>query len=118
MLSRIRKRQAFLALAVLAAVLALSACARNVPEGAGHDPVTATRDFIVDAAVDHNGYEACGYLTLRQQRAAARRVGASECRQASISPVSSSAASASRPSTRWRVWRRARRCAAIEPGCG
>ena len=78
----IRKRPTALLAAVLVGVVPLSACARNTPAGAGDNPVDATRDFILDGVVDHNGYEACGYLTIRPQHAAARRVGAEECRQA------------------------------------
>ena len=78
----IRKYPTLLVAAVLVGVVPFSACARNTPEGAGDNPVDATRDFILDGVIDHNGYEACGYLTIRQQHAAARRVGAEECREA------------------------------------
>jgi hypothetical protein len=69
-----------LALAVLAP---LSACARNEPSGAPKDdPVKAVKEFLIDSSVDQNGYEACVYLTARQQDAAAARSGGPECRQA------------------------------------
>jgi hypothetical protein len=77
-----------LTLAVVAGAVLLSACHHTGPEGEGpgtppgNDPVSVVRAFITDGVVDHNGYEACVYLTTRQQRAAARRVGAEECRQA------------------------------------
>jgi hypothetical protein len=80
-------RAALLAV-LLGGVLLLSACERREPYGEGpdggpgNDPVSVVRDFITDGVVDHNGYEACVYLTTRQQRATARRVGALECRQA------------------------------------
>jgi hypothetical protein len=79
---------ALLTVALLAGALLLSACQRTGPYGEGpgsppgNDPVSVVRDFITDGVVDHNGYQACVYLTTRQQRAAARRVGAEECRQA------------------------------------
>jgi hypothetical protein len=82
------RRGLTLTLAVVAGAVLLSACERTGPDGEGpgtppgNDPVSVVRDFITDGVVDHNGYEACVYLTTRQQRAAARRVGAEECRQA------------------------------------
>lgn len=77
-----RRHAAALAAAALA-VLALSACSHNEPQGAaGNDPVKAVREFLTDGAVDHNGYEACVFLTTSEQAAVARRVGGTECRQA------------------------------------
>lgn len=89
---QVRPRERALALLATAAVVGgaalLSACERSGPYGEGPDggpgdnPVSTVRDFITDGVVDHNGYEACVYLTRRGQRAAARRGGAEECRQA------------------------------------
>jgi hypothetical protein len=74
-----------LALALLAAT-PLAACTRNEPAGAvaraGDNPVKAVKDYLVNAAVDQNGYEACVYLTGTEQRAAVARSGGPECRQA------------------------------------
>jgi hypothetical protein len=74
-----------LALALLA-VIPLAGCTRNEPAGAvaraGDNPVKAVKDYLVNAAVDQNGYEACVYLTSSEQRAAATRSGGPECRQA------------------------------------
>lgn len=81
-------RAAALAVALVAATIVLSACERGEPYGEGpdggpgNDPVSVVKDFITDGVVDHNGYQACVYLTAQQQRAAAQRVGAGECRQA------------------------------------
>ena len=67
----------------LAALTPLAACARNEPSGAPKsDPVKAVKEFLIDGSVDQNGYEACVYLTPREQRAAAKRSGGPECRQA------------------------------------
>jgi hypothetical protein len=66
----------------LAALMPLAACSRNEPQGAKNDPVKAVKDFLVVGSVDQNGYEACLYLTTRGQRAAVRRSGGPECRQA------------------------------------
>lgn len=67
----------------LAALAALAGCARNEPPGAPKsDPVKAVKEFVIDGSVDHNGYEACVFLTTREQRAAARLAGGSQCRQA------------------------------------
>lgn len=80
-----RRRTPALALALLA-VTPLAACTRNDPAGgvagAGDNPVKVVKDYLVDAAVDQNGYEACVYLTFSEQRAAVRRSGGPECRQA------------------------------------
>jgi hypothetical protein len=75
-------RKPLIALA-LAAVTPLAACARNEPSGAPKsDPVKAVKEFLTDASVDQNGYEACVFLTTGEQRAAAKRSGGPECRQA------------------------------------
>jgi hypothetical protein len=74
-------RPTVLAVAALAATLLTSGCERNEPGGPGDDPVKAVKDFLIDGVVDHNGYEACVFMTTRQQRAAARRVGGPQCRQ-------------------------------------
>jgi hypothetical protein len=67
----------------LAALTPFAGCARNEPQGAPKsDPVKAVKEFLIDGSVDANGYEACVYLTTREQRAAARRSGGPECRQA------------------------------------
>jgi hypothetical protein len=67
----------------LAALTPLAACARNEPSGAPKsDPVKAVKEYLVDGAIDQNGYAACVYLTTREQRAAAKRSGGPECRQA------------------------------------
>ena len=82
MTTRHHRPIAVLAAAALAA-LALSACARNEPSGApGNDPVKAVKEFLINGTVDQDGYEACVFLATREQGAAARRVGGSECRQA------------------------------------
>jgi hypothetical protein len=67
-------------LAVLAAcVIALAGCGgTNDPPG---QPTATVREFLVDGAIDGNGFDACGYLTLAQQRAAAW-LGGGECRNA------------------------------------
>jgi hypothetical protein len=76
------RRTPLIALA-LAALTPLAACARNEPSGAPKsDPVKAVKEFLIDGSVDQNGYEACVYLTTREQRAAAKRSGGPECRQA------------------------------------
>jgi hypothetical protein len=79
-----RRRTPALALALLA-VTPLAACTRNEPAGAvaraGDNPVKAVKDYLVNAAVDQNGYQACVYLTEAEQRAAAARSGGPECRQ-------------------------------------
>lgn len=85
-------RRKFRAAAALALAVAgpglLSACERSEPYGEGpdggpgNDAVSVVKDFITDGVVDHNGYQACVYLTSRQQRATARRAGAYQCRQA------------------------------------
>ena len=62
----------------LACAAALSAC----EPGAEDDPVAATRDFITDGMIDGNGFLACAYLTREQQRAASKRAGGGQCRQA------------------------------------
>lgn len=72
----------------LACAVAVSACGRNSSEpagsqpGGGDNPVAVTRDFITDGMIDNNGFLACAYLTLEQQRAAQKRAGVGECRQA------------------------------------
>jgi hypothetical protein len=67
----------------LAALTPLAACSRNEPQGAARTgPVRAVEEYLVDGSIDQNGYEACVYLTRREQRAAARRSGGPECRQA------------------------------------
>jgi len=70
----------------LIAVTPLAACTRNDPPGAvahaGDSPVKAVKDYLVNGSVDQNGYDACVYLTYKEQRAAARRSGGPECRQA------------------------------------
>jgi hypothetical protein len=76
-------RTTFLAGAVLAAALLASGCERGgAPGGPEDDPVKVVKDFLIDGVVDHNGYDACVFMTTRQQRAAAWRVGGPECRQA------------------------------------
>lgn len=74
------------AAAVLAAsALVLSACEGRTSEGesgAEGNPAAAARDFITDGVIDHNGFQACGYLTPRQGRAVMRRAGVDECREA------------------------------------
>ncbi len=76
------RRTPMIALA-LAALTPLAACARNEPSGAPkNNPVKAVKEFLIDGSVDQNGYEACVYLTTREQRAAAKRSGGPECRQA------------------------------------
>ncbi len=73
------------ALAVAVSALALSACESRTSEGesgAEDSPVAAARDFMIDGVVDHNGFQACSYLTAEQQTAVARRGGGGECRQA------------------------------------
>lgn len=62
----------------LACAAALSAC----EPGAEDDPVAATRDFITDGMIDGDGFLACAYLTREQQRAASKRAGGGQCRQA------------------------------------
>jgi hypothetical protein len=44
--------------------------------------VIAARDFLIDGPVDQNGFEACGYLTPPQQRAASRWEHNGQCSQA------------------------------------
>lgn len=69
--------------AVVAAGLLSSGCARgDVAGGPDDDPVKVVKDFLVDGTVDHNGYGACVFMTTREQRAASRRVGGPQCRQA------------------------------------
>lgn len=68
--------------ALLALAALLSACDRSGESGAGDDPVAAVKYFLVDGVVDHNGFEACQYLTPREKRAASRRAGGGQCRQA------------------------------------
>jgi hypothetical protein len=76
-------RTIVLAGAVMATALLTSGCERgDAPGGPGDDPVKVVKDFLIDGTIDNNGYEACVFMTTRQQRAAARRVGALECRQA------------------------------------
>ena len=67
----------------LAALTPLAGCARNEPPGAPKsDPVKAVKEFLIDGSIDNNGYEACVFLTTREQRAAARLTGGLQCRQA------------------------------------
>jgi hypothetical protein len=80
MLNVTRTRTALLATAALAFALSLGACERT--SAAGDSPVKAVKDFLNDGVVDHNGYEACVYMTTRQQRAGARLTGLDECREA------------------------------------
>ena len=76
-------RTALLAGAVLATGLLASGCERGgTPGGPEDDPVKVVKDFLIDGVVDHNGQEACVFLTTRQQRAASRRSGGPQCRQA------------------------------------
>jgi hypothetical protein len=76
------RRTPLIALA-LAAVTPIAACARNEPSGAPKsDAVKAVKEYLVDGSIDQNGYAACVYLTTREQRAAAKRSGGPECRQA------------------------------------
>jgi hypothetical protein len=70
---------ALLATAALAFALSLGACERT--SAAGDSPVKAVKDFLNDGVVDHNGHEACVYMTTRQQRAGARLGGLDECRE-------------------------------------
>jgi hypothetical protein len=71
-------RRRWLALpAVATCVVALAGCGQA--EERRDDPTAAVRDYLVDAAIDHNWLEACGYLTRAQQRVAAR-FGAGDCR--------------------------------------
>jgi hypothetical protein len=82
MTTRHRRPTAALAAAALA-VVALSACSHDEPQGAaGNDPVKAVREFLTDGTVDQNGYEACVFLTASEQAAVEQRVGGTECRQA------------------------------------
>jgi hypothetical protein len=80
MLSATLTRTALLATAAIAGALPLSACERT--SAAGDNAAEAVKDFLSDGVVDHDGYEACVFMTTRQQRAAARRGGGPECRQA------------------------------------
>jgi hypothetical protein len=67
----------------LAALTPLAACGHNEPSGAPKgNPIKAVKEFLIDGSVDQNGYAACVYLTTRAQRAAAKRAGGPECRQA------------------------------------
>jgi hypothetical protein len=76
-------RTTVLAGAALAAALLASGCEPGgAPGGPEDNAVKVVKDFLIDGAVDHNGYEACVFMTARQQRVAARRVGAPQCRQA------------------------------------
>jgi hypothetical protein len=76
-------RTAVLAGAALAAALLVSGCERGgAPGGPEDDAVKVVKDFLIDGAVDHNGYAACVFMTTRQQRDAARRGGGPQCRQA------------------------------------
>ena len=75
-------RTLLIALAITA-ITPLAGCARNEPSGAPKsNPVKAVKEYLIDGSVDQNGYEACVFLTTREQRAAAKRSGGPECRQA------------------------------------
>jgi hypothetical protein len=80
MLSVTLTKTAVLAIAALAGALLMSACERTAD--ARDDPVKAVKDFLDDGIVDHDGYEACVFMTTRQQRAAARLGVGPHCRQA------------------------------------
>ena len=64
----------------LAAALFATGCALDGEPG--DDPVRAVKDFLIDGIVDHNGYDACVFMTTNQQRAAAGRARGLECRGA------------------------------------
>ena len=66
--------------AALAAALFAIGC--GVDRAPGNDPVRAVKDFLIDGVVDHNGYDACAFMTTDRQRAAAGRARGLECRQA------------------------------------
>ncbi len=55
---------------LLGGALALGACGADAD-----DPRVAVREFLVAAAVDHNGEAACSFMTGRARRQAERRVG-------------------------------------------
>jgi hypothetical protein len=76
-------RTTALAGAALAAALLAQGCEPGgAPGGPEDNTVKVVKDFLIDGTVDHNGYEACVFMTTPQQRAAARRVGGAECREA------------------------------------
>jgi hypothetical protein len=80
----VARTAAAVAIALVCAT-ALAACEgrRSAGEsGAGNDPVAAARDFITDGVVDHNGFQACAYLTAAQRRVVSRSAGVDECREA------------------------------------